>query len=148
MKECFKCKEVLNREDFYKHPQTADGLLGKCKECAKRDNAANREANLGRYRDYDRRRYQHNPERRAYAMRLSKRHYESNPLKSAARAAVNNAVRDGRMSRGQCILAHKGGCDGRIHGHHMNYRRPLDVHWLCSAHHHAVHAGRETTITS
>ena len=38
MKECSKCKKTLSLDDFYKHPETGDKRLGKCKSCCKRDN--------------------------------------------------------------------------------------------------------------
>lgn len=36
-KKCFKCGKEKLLEDFYKHKQTKDGYLGKCKECTKED---------------------------------------------------------------------------------------------------------------
>jgi len=36
-KVCFKCNITKELNDFYKHPQTKDGYLGKCKICTKLD---------------------------------------------------------------------------------------------------------------
>ncbi len=32
-KICFKCNEQKEFKEFYKHPKTKDGYLGKCKKC-------------------------------------------------------------------------------------------------------------------
>ena len=55
LKRCFKCGAEKSRSDFYRHPQMADGLCGKCKDCAKYDVRLNRQTNP-RVREYDRRR--------------------------------------------------------------------------------------------
>lgn len=56
-KTCFKCNKEKPLEDFYKHPDTADGRLGKCKECTKRDVASNRLKRSEQYAEYERKRY-------------------------------------------------------------------------------------------
>jgi len=36
-KICFKCGELKNLSEYYKHPAMGDGHLGKCKKCTKID---------------------------------------------------------------------------------------------------------------
>lgn len=54
----------------------------------------------------------------------------ANKAKTAARHAVNNAIRDGRLKRGRCEV-----CGKRAEAHHVDYSKPLEVRWLCRRHH-------------
>lgn len=51
------------------------------------------------------------------------------PEKHRAKQAVNNAIRDGRLVRPK--HCQECGATGKIHGHHPDYSKPLEVMWLC-----------------
>jgi len=134
MKQCFKCGKWKALDEFYRHPEMADGYLGKCKECTKKDNTENRKRNVEYYRSYDRRRFR-NPKRRACVYRRNKQHRLDNPGKYAARTTVGNAIRDGRLTPQPC--EHCGNIF--VEAHHPDHSKPLEVIWLCKACHTAEH---------
>lgn len=45
-KTCFKCLRTLERSEFYKHSAMSDGLLGKCKQCTRKDSEDNRKRKM------------------------------------------------------------------------------------------------------
>ncbi len=59
-----------------------------------------------------------------------------NPEKRKAINTANNAVRDGRLTRQPCEVC---GSTTRIHKHHDDYSKPLEVRWLCGKCHYAEH---------
>lgn len=133
-KTCFKCGIEKSRSEFYRHPQMGDGLLGKCKDCTRADVRQHRRD--PRYRDnvlaYDRSRGNRQTQDEVNLYR------DANPAATKARAAVGNAVRDGRLFKpDRC--EHCGKAD-RLHGHHHDYSKPLAVVWLCVACHRQHHA--------
>lgn len=133
-KQCFKCLAVLPLTEFYAHPKMADGHLGKCKTCTKRDVIARRDKNLEKVRAYDRTRgARTKPE--TYAKWLA----NGGLIKRTASQAVNYAVRRGYLVKQPCEVC---GATDRVHGHHDDYSKPLDVRWLCVKHHRQHHAGR------
>lgn len=129
-KVCFKCLESKPLGEFYKHKAMADGRLGKCKLCTKRDVSRHRDANLERARDYDRARYRRDREKRIAVIKAAYRKY---PERLRARRAVHNAIRDKRLFRpstcGRC------GGPGPIEASHNDYSKPLEVEWLCRSCH-------------
>jgi len=57
------------------------------------------------------------------------------PAKIKARRKLNTEVRAGRIIRQPC-----GVCGSpHAHGHHADYSKPLEVTWLCEAHHRMLH---------
>lgn len=104
-----------------------DGLLGKCKTCAKSDVKANYRKTWTDRIAYERRRWLA-PERRADTAASLRRQKQRNPEKAIARNAVSNALRDGRLTRKPCANC---GATKPIQAHHHDYTKPLEVEWLC-----------------
>lgn len=125
-KTCFKCDVEQPITEFYRHPRMGDGRLGKCKKCTRRDVQENYNGKIEYYRAYDRRR----------GRRPGPKH------KEAARNAVNAAIVSGRLVRGNCEVGVD--CRGRIEAHHDDYKKHLEVRWLCKKHHAEIHTMRET----
>jgi len=136
-KQCIKCGEIKPLSGFYKHPHMKDGRVNKCKECNKRDVRDNRAKRVDYYREYDRARNgdRSRVEQRAAYGNAYKKNY---PIKCGAHCIVNNAVRDGRLTK-QSSCAECGASNRVIHAHHDDYARPLDVRWLCVPCHRAWH---------
>lgn len=138
-KTCFKCHTERPLDEFYKHSRMADGHLNKCKECTKNDVNSHRARHLEEHKIRDRLRYE-NPERRRDCIDRSREaslknkeriartkalYKERNPEKRAAHDLVN-----GRLKKEKPSVCQKCGSSGRIHGHHPDYSKPLEVMWL------------------
>ena len=129
-KQCFKCGQKKPLKEFYKHPQMGDGHLNKCKECSKKDVKENRKNKLEYYREYDRERG--NRQTPEYRKNYDKRF----PQKAKARRMVAYHMSKGSLVREACEVC---GSEERTHAHHDDYAKPLNVRWLCPAHHREWH---------
>lgn len=136
-KMCFKCGEIKPLSEFYKHPETKDGHLGKCKDCTKLDVSGNYRSNHDHYVAYERERNAM-PERRSKRLVYQNNKRKNQPEKYRARNAVGNAVRNGRLVRQPCAICG----DQNTEAHHKDYSKPLDVEWLCFKHHREVAHGQ------
>jgi hypothetical protein len=147
MKTCFRCGTAQPLSEYYAHPMMADGHLNKCKTCTKSDTAARvarkqadpdwviaeaRRCSAKASKYHAEGRYEQTPEKRKITLA---KHRDKYPEKNAARTAVSNAVRDGRLIKTPCIIC--GNPDSE--GHHDDYSKPLDVKWLCPKHHGERH---------
>jgi ribosomal protein S27AE len=140
-KTCFKCGIKKDLSEFYAHPRMGDGHLNKCKDCAKKDERLRRLMNIDAFREKQTINRIENPERyRGYekkrkrdadAMRKKTMEWrKANPEKYRAHSKVNNALRDGKITKpGKCQIC---GSDYFLHAHHEDYSRPLEVVWLCA----------------
>jgi len=149
-KECFKCGTRKSLTEFYKHPQMKDGRVNKCKECNKQDVRDNRRKRIDYYTDYEQQRamlphriaqrtkYEKTEAGKRAVQRGHTKYRETYPIRNGARIIVNNAVRDKRLAKSKCCS--ECGISGiRIHGHHDDYAKPLEVRWLCCACHRKWH---------
>jgi len=130
MKICNKCNKELDISEFYKCRGMKDGHLNKCKECTKKDVHRHRAENIEKIREYDRSRGNRNET--GYLREYRKKY----PNKYKAHMIVDNAVRDKKLFKEPC---EKCGSEDRIHAHHDDYLKPLNVRWLCAACHSQWH---------
>jgi hypothetical protein len=142
MKTCTQCEEVKPPEEFY----AGDC---KCKVCRNREKYSQhirrmrdpewREKVLAQKRAANQRRRQRGlcltPEQKARKSQTGREWGKRNRLKRRAHRAVQTAVRNGTLVKQPCEVC------GVLpsEGHHDDYTRPLDVRWLCTAHHAARH---------
>lgn len=145
IRTCNICGVTSDKATFYA------GVTSRCAECHKEKVRENRAAKVDYYRSYDAKRYQEDPKVKArhrryreteagkVSMREARRKWEQeNSDKRAAHVILRNAVRDGRIEKpDSCSIC---GADGtRIHGHHEDYAKPLEVIWCCQKCHVAIH---------
>jgi hypothetical protein len=163
-KECFKCHRRLKRSEFYKHPQMADGLLGKCKDCTKKDVQTRYENHFDKIQAYEksrsnlphrvalrkayyatkscktsmgkaRKRYAHSEHGKIVKANSRKQYRKNYPEKYRAHQLVMNAIRNGMLIKKPCEK-----CKSKsVHAHHDDYSKPLKVKWLCPACHKEYH---------
>ncbi len=119
--ECSRCREWLPRESYYRHPQRWNGISTECKKCHRKTVVETRDPENTRRIN------------REYMGRFRARE----PEKHKARYTLDNAVRDGKLTKQPCEL-----CQCGAEAHHEDYSKPLEVKWLCQKHHSEVHNGK------
>lgn len=139
-KKCSQCGDIKTLNNFQVRKASKDGLTAACKDCLR---AYDRKRFLQDPKVRERhKRYQKTPAGKASISRHVKKWAGNNPEKRKANIAVGNAVRDGRLKKPttctHCLKA------SRLHGHHEDYSKPLDVVWLCDECHRALHAFYKT----
>lgn len=142
---CNKCGARKYETEFYDQRNTFRGKMLACKECVKARARQYREDNLEKVQEYDRQRGAL-PHRKAanrarehrYTKRMASQKWRTkNPQKWAAHIALNNAVKRGEITKPtKCDECAR---DYRVHGHHDDYSKPLEVRWLCPVCHAAHH---------
>lgn len=126
MKQCSRCRMTKPKDCFVRQANARDGLSPGCKDCYRPSRERKSEAN---------KKYASSDYGKARRAKLAREYKERNPVKAAARKAVYEAIRAGRIVRQPCEV-----CGSRrAQAHHDDYGKPLDVRWLCRAHHAEWH---------
>lgn len=146
IKTCFRCGQLKPLADFYVHKQMKEGVLGKCKECTRRDVKEHRKKNVERIREYDRwrgrtekrksrvREY-HKTKYRERARAVKAAWAKRNPEKRKAQQKVANALKSGRLKKTPCETCGK----EKVEAHHPDYTKPFHIIWLCRSCHAELH---------
>ncbi len=133
-KACKACGITFPLDGFNADCLLRDGRQNTCKVCCRARSRkryyANHERVLAEHRAYNR-----DPKymaaRREYAAKARARE----PEKTAARNALNIAIKHGKVVRQPCSSCGT----SNAQGHHHDYSKPFDVEWLCVTCHGREH---------
>ncbi len=141
-KRCPGCKASKPLDAFHRNRSKGDGRQGYCKPCCRNCRRTWRKRNPEQARAEEGRRSARSVAQKKAAIREWKIQH---PEATRAHDSVYYALKIGKLTRPEtCSLC---GGNSRLHAHHEDYARPLDVQWLCSRCHQRLHAGTLTTAT-
>ena len=139
-KKCSRCGRTLPTTDFNWANKAKGKRQDMCREC---------------FSEYNRKRYASDPERFKRAVSEHKRRDPQavlrtrlatnarNPTKQNAHKCVEAALKAGAIENpGVCYGCGCTSDEQRIEAHHHDYRRPLDVVWLCTPCHRRMDMAR------
>lgn len=144
MKQCKQCGAQKAESEYYARRLS-------CKACVKASVRANYANNREHYREYERSRsslphrvearekYQKTPAGKERSNAAKRSYIQRNPEKRIAHNLTQSALKRNKVWRSPCCMAP--GCFGteNLHGHHVDYDKPLSVVWLCAPCHSRLH---------
>jgi hypothetical protein len=152
MKRCSKCEVEKSEDCFWRRNNRSSGVNSECKECAARRRTKRYSENKVLFRAKRKEYYAKNREKLCASQvegqkgNVKYRKYQNSYLikkkktgdkKFIARYMLHLAVKTGMIIREskctQCLI------EGKVEGHHEDYNKPLDVIWLCTQCHRALH---------
>lgn len=141
MKLCTKCEQEKALSAFSADNRARDGLQFWCGSCHVKYSLSNRSKIARKKRIYyqseenreQRRVNDRTPERREAQNRRNR----ENPERVKANRAVSYAIQTGELARS--VFCEDCGLPKETEGHHEDYKKLLDVDWLCKGCHAIVH---------
>lgn len=141
MKICRDCGKNRKLSSYYTHSEMLDGHLNKCKDCVKTRVKRRYVREPKKIAAYERERFK-TSNRKRKVLEYQKTRREKYPGKQKARVAVVYAIKMGRLTRLPCEVCG----EPKSEAHHGDYRKKLDVRWLCFKHHRELHGQRVNAI--
>jgi hypothetical protein len=134
-KKCSSCGKEKSINEFGIRNASYDGFTACCLECL---------------RERDKKRYKKDKPKRIALQKMYMQTKEGkishaksviawrikNSNKRAAHIILGNAIQSGKIIKTPCEVC---GSTEKIHGHHEDYTKPLEVKWLCPQHHKDAH---------
>jgi len=157
---CKKCGETKEIEAFVSSKMCNFGRTFECRECHKEYARKWREINGDRIRE-ESRIFLSDPEnrrkKRLYDIDAKKLYRKRHPQLRYGRinftekhvkqykvnVKVHEALKRGELERKPCEVCAK---IEKVHAHHDDYSKPLEVRWLCPLHHKAEHMKIKTQV--
>lgn len=137
-KQCFKCKRVLDIEEFYKHKKMKDGHLNKCKDCTRQDSSLRNIMCADKIREYESKRSK-TEKRKALRKKYVEKYRKEHPERNAFYVKIKKAIDSGKITRPKfCSICGK---ECKTVAHHYDYSKPLDVIFVCQSCHKRIHSG-------
>lgn len=160
LRVCASCSTPKPRDSYYKDRRSPDGCKSRCKTCDEAAKRRNKKQKTARQLELDRlrrRRYREkhpesvilasrkwreaNRERLREADRVRRRNGYVRPPEpdyiARTRWLLKSAVKSGKVVKPK--ICSGCGAKARLHGHHADYSKPIDVKWLCSICHGLQH---------
>ena len=132
MKKCSRCSENLSVDNFQKRKASKDGLTSACKKCL---SEYDKSRAMLPHRLEARKKYMNSDAGKQSKKKTILKYRKANPNKYKAHNMINNAIRDGKLFSQPCEVCG----EEKTHAHHDDYLKPLNVRWLCAAHHKQWH---------
>lgn len=139
--KCYKCKIEKELSEFHKDNARPNQRRHTCKMCVKihdsaryhRDPTANKAQTKA---------YRKTANGAASISKATKKYKKNNPNKYWAHWKTTYAIKSKKLFKQPCEECG----EVRVHAHHDDYLKPLNVRWLCTGHHQQWHAKHGTAL--
>lgn len=132
MKLCPRCHTRKPLDAFNRKRASKDGRQDSCRTCK---NKLRREHHFL----YPEKTRENNRRQKKIIQEEVKKFYQKHPERKKAYSCLRRALKKGLLKKRPCEVPDCG--LEKVHAHHQDYSKPLEVIWLCPRHHKWLHYG-------